>query len=125
MYGITVRSRAKSIVDLYSDEGGITDVYSLCSSLGIKISSDAEVTDSAVCVYNERKNKYIIFVNPNREEQEKYIAHELGHIVLGHFKDGKLVSLGENSKKKYNEKEIQADSFAEELLIIIEEISKC
>lgn len=46
------------------------------------------------------------------------IAHEVGHIMLGHFDDGDLIlTRGGLTEEKYKVLEIEADKFAQELLL--------
>ena len=76
----------------------------------------------------KEKNKYKIIINKNGGSKAKrlWIAHALGHIVLGHLTkkvDGKLCFLdwGEllaiNSEEEYYIQEVEATIFALELLI--------
>jgi len=92
------------------------DVISFAKSFGFLVVL-ADV-DTAVTIFNERTGKYAILY---KELQDKYqtnqiIAHELGHIFLGHFKNGNLVKLGVCNEKGYDKIEEMADAFAEALL---------
>ncbi len=68
-------------------------------------------------VYNERTNKYAVLYNSNFEDYKFTIAHELGHIFLGHYKDGHLVKFGFAQSKRYKQYEKTADLFAYSLIM--------
>lgn len=68
-------------------------------------------------VYNERTNKYLILYNSGFEDFNFTIAHELGHIFLGHYKDGHLVKSGFALTKRYKNYEKMADLFAYSLIL--------
>lgn len=65
-------------------------------------------------------NRYFIFYNDSQIHNEARIrftlAHEVGHIVLGHFEDTGTLSRKTLSEEKYTKYESEADLFAAELL---------
>lgn len=69
-----------------------------------------------------RGNEFIIVYNPdlsvNIPERIRFtLAHEIGHIVMEHFKDGDMIlRRGGLSEEKYKILEIEAETFAQELL---------
>lgn len=72
-------------------------------------------------IYKSKKVFYI-FYNDSFDISEQRIrftlAHELGHIVLDHFKDDKTsLTRRQLSSKKYDEFEAEANMFAAELLL--------
>lgn len=92
------------------------DIISFAKSFGFLVAlADVE---TAVTIFNERTGKYAILYNDLLDEQQMNIAiaHELGHIFLGHFKNGNLVKLGACNEKGYDIVETMADAFAEALL---------
>lgn len=75
------------------------------------------VSLKGLTLYNERTNKYAILYNSNFKDFNYTIAHELGHIFLGHYKDGHLVKLGSAQSKRYKQYEKMADLFAHSLIL--------
>ena len=80
-------------------------------------------SDDAVCNYEIKTNKYIILYNDldvvkmNCFRYRFSIAHELGHIFLGHLNDERSrIFRGSFSKKEYEELEEEADQFAAYIL---------
>lgn len=71
---------------------------------------------------------YKIIYNPfikSRERKRFTIAHEIGHIVLGHFRNDKLIlSRGALSDEEYDVIEKEADFFAAEMLMPIPVVKK-
>lgn len=71
---------------------------------------------------------YKIIYNPfiqSRERKRYTIAHEIGHIVLGHFRNDKLIlSRGTLSDEEYDVIEKEADFFAAEMLMPIPVVKK-
>lgn len=70
-------------------------------------------TDEGTTFYRERDNKYVISYNDvsKNEHRVKFtLAHELGHILLGHL-------LNEKSGLIYKRQEKEANYFAKRLLI--------
>lgn len=93
----------------------------------IKYNDDCDISNAKSMIV-KRKNKYIITINKNGGNKAKrlWIAHALGHIVLGHLTkkvDGRLCLLdwGEllaiNSEEEYYIQEVEATIFALELII--------
>lgn len=64
-------------------------------------------------VYDNEHDKYLIVISPKKFNRKKFtVAHELGHIYLGHLKDY-CNSMVIDSKRL----EFEANTFAEELLM--------
>lgn len=89
--------------------------------------NDCDISNAKLMML-KRKDKYEIIINKDGGSKAKrlWIAHALGHIVLGHLTkkdDGKLCYLdwGEllaiTSEEEYYIKEVEATIFALELLI--------
>ncbi len=116
-----MRSKAKGIIDLYISNEKAISIKELATKMGFILKeNDNEIPDlKAVSIYNERTSQYIIIYDEKSPKQDYYIAHEIGHIVNGHFKDGNLVKRGKALKKKYEELESKADEFAIEILQLI------
>ena len=82
-------------------------------------------TEDACTDYHAGKNKYIIYYNDldkNRFMTYRYrwsIAHELGHVVLGHHKDAQKTRIYRSSLSdaEYTQMEFEADTFAAYLLV--------
>lgn len=82
-------------------------------------------TEDACTDYHAGRNEYIIYYNDldkNRFMTYRYrwsIAHELGHVVLGHHKNSKKTRIYRNalSDSEYNQMELEADTFAAYLLV--------
>lgn len=82
-------------------------------------------TEDACTDYHAEKDKYIIYYNDmdkSRFMTYRYrwsIAHELGHVVLGHHKNSQKTRIYRNflSDAEYTQMEIEADTFAAYLLV--------
>ncbi len=82
-------------------------------------------TEDAFTIYDAKKDKYLIFYNDLDQEimgTNRYrwnIAHELGHVMLGHHKRSKKTKIFRNSlsKNEYNALEDEADYFASYILV--------
>lgn len=68
----------------------------------------------AIC----RKGKYYIFYNDlcNVGRQRFTIAHELGHIVLGHLQEGQYTMINREPALRDDPEELQANQFAARIL---------
>lgn len=69
----------------------------------------------ALLLFNDQKRIIIANLNYNVELQRFFIAHEMGHILLGHKESSYGQPEEDNKEKSYNEK--LADVCARELLI--------
>lgn len=111
----------KIVAKLYKDYGTL-DPFELCECLNIKVIKCKLGGDIKGICMNLDNDQKIIFIDSEINEYEmKYVcAHELGHILLHN-----TVSLGflyKNSLLLKNKYEIEADKFAAELLIDLENI---
>lgn len=121
-YGIykEIRDSAwKCLLDFEIDRIPV-DVIKITHAAGIKVIKDSDIhdltpTENAKTYYNGIK-WYIIFNDQNPIEVSRFaIAHELGHIFLGHHI--KLIKYGEHKEfDKKPKSEQQADAFALRLL---------
>lgn len=97
------------------------NVFALCNHLKIKIIDYNNISDltyiSKDGFTKYKNNKYYIFLNKDiPEKRQRFtIAHELGHIFLGHFKCGNFPFLIANSGID-EQKEREANLFARLLL---------
>jgi Zn-dependent peptidase ImmA (M78 family) len=107
------KKKAQDILRFYKMP---SDVIGLAKSCGFLVA--VANIETAVTIYNERTGKYAILYNDLLEEKEinEAVAHELGHIFLGHLKNGNLVKMGALNEKGYDMVEDMADAFAEALL---------
>lgn len=107
------RKKAKDILFFQKQPFDVIALAKSCGFLVVAVQAETTVT-----IFNERTGKYAILYNVLLEEKEMKIAiaHELGHIFLGHFKNGNLVKLGALNEKGYDIVETMADAFAEALL---------
>ena len=85
------------------------DSVKIATCFGFILKCDYNI--KALTLFDEKTNKYAIIFNPNNDDMLFSVAHELGHIFMGHFRDGNLVKMGE-AKGKYAFYEEQADLFA-------------
>ena len=79
-------------------------------------------SDDGVTWYNAKNNQYIIIYNDKVDYYPHLrftIAHELGHIVLGHFQKAEYSFLMFSSEEKYGILEKEAGYFARNLLFPI------
>lgn len=95
--------------------------FAIKSNCNVKSLRECSPDAFTVCKAFTHENKYVILYNSevNTVGRIRFsIAHELGHIFLGHFnEEGSLLKRGglpENTYKKY---EVEANTFANELLI--------
>lgn len=111
-------SKAERLILLY----GCASAADLAKSFGFIVLPLSELNDflldgGGCSVFDEKTGKYlIIYDDGNNEKAEFIVAHEMGHILLGHFKDGNLVSLNCAKQKRYEIYEEEADFFAKNLL---------
>ena len=106
---ITVRSSVVTSTELVEDvHVFVSDEYCLCS---------AYLTKDVVGAFAATNNFgiHIIIINNKcnnlpKEYRDAIIAHELGHIKLGHLDGDKKLSL----RKRYLEKEFEADMYAQQ-----------
>lgn len=114
-----------NLLDIINDIGNIeTSTYSeLASEIGKTVDYVAKKigrTNDAFTM--NRGNEFIIVYNSdlsaNIPERIRFtLAHEIGHIVMNHFDNGDLIlRRGGLSEKKYRKLEIEAETFAQELL---------
>lgn len=95
------------------------DVISICSTLGINVIKNSEINElksneSGVCLF-ENDEWYIIFDDTSSKERARFtIAHELGHILLGHPMRYKYYSHSIDASKP--DVEVEADIYASRLL---------
>lgn len=96
------------------------DVREIARAAGVKVIKNADVNDlrpgESGCAYYIRKQWYIIYDDTNSAERIRFtIAHELGHIFLGHrLRRGRRARSKEFKPKPLIERE--ADIFASRLL---------
>lgn len=95
------------------------DILEICKKMNINI---IEYDDSSKCCYISKdgfskfkNDKYYIFLNKNNSNNRKKftISHELGHIILNHFKDNEPLIAHCNIDEQ---KEWEANMFARLLL---------
>ena len=95
------------------------DVISICKTLGINVVKNSVINElksneSGVCLF-ENNEWYIIFDDTSSKERARFtIAHELGHILLGH-----PLQYGYHARKIDVSKpdvEVEADIYASRLL---------
>ncbi len=106
---ITVRSSAITATELVEDvHVFVSDEHCLCSAYLTKdvIGAFAGVNNFGIpiIVINNKCN------NLPKEYRDAVIAHELGHIKLGHLDGDKIPSL----RKRHLEKEFEADMYAQQ-----------
>lgn len=106
---ITVRSSAITAAELVEDvHVFVSDEHCLCSAYLTKdvIGAFAGVNNFGIpiIVINNKCN------NLPKEYRDAVIAHELGHIKLGHLDGDKIPSL----RKRHLEKEFEADMYAQQ-----------
>lgn len=105
----------------------LVDLHAVCRELGCKLYSyesgsallrafgaegNTEITDGFTILY--RGTPYIFYDSSMPEGRRRFtVAHELGHVALGHLKRGRY--LLRRSRKK-EEDETQANQFAARLL---------
>ncbi|MDD6069423.1 MAG: ImmA/IrrE family metallo-endopeptidase [Clostridiales bacterium] len=77
-------------------------------------------SDLGACCYDSQTGRYVIFYNDSKSEAfiRFTLAHELGHIFLGHHQKAGTAILGRSflSKEQYEEYEKEANVFARNLL---------
>lgn len=112
---ITVRDAAWQILIDSKTHSPPVKVVQICKNMGIqvKLYESPELDDGYCKMY---PNEPFIFVNArcSRERQRFTIAHELGHIVLGHV--GKFPLINREPSPNDNQVETEANTFAFRLL---------
>ncbi len=81
---------------------------------------------SGAFVRSKRRGRAIIIVNTNRKNmnhQRFTLAHELGHLFLHHENEGLVERLDRGSKGR-NPQEHEANLFADELLVPLQELKR-
>ena len=106
---ITLRSSVITTTELVEDvHVFVSDEYCLCNAYLTKdvIGAFAAVTNFgiSIIVINNKCN------NLPKEYRDAIIAHELGHIKLGHLDGDKIPSL----RERHLEKEFEADMYAQQ-----------
>lgn len=112
--------RVKNLVKKY----GTRDPFLLSSYLNLRIVY-SEYSDSTKGYYiNVKRNKFIV-LNSRLTDDEKRIvlAHEIGHAMLHSSKEVHFIR--ENTLFPKGRHENEANKFAAELLIDLNEIDKC
>ena len=106
---ITLRSSVITTTELVEDvHVFVSDEHCLCSAYLTKdvVGAFAAVTNfgAPVIIINNKCN------NLPKEYRDAVIAHELGHIKLGHLDGDKIPSL----RERHLEKEFEADMYAQQ-----------
>lgn len=106
---ITVRSSVVTATELVEDvHVFVSDEYCLCSAYLTKdvVGAFAATNNFGIpiIIINNKCN------NLPKEYRDAIIAHELGHIKLGHLDGDKKLSL----RKRYLEKEFEADMYSQQ-----------
>jgi len=101
------------------------DLESLCNGFGwVLRASNLEGADGYVIISNKSKIKYIYYDDsPNYILSNRYrftIAHEIGHIILGHYKLNQEL-LSDNDIADMDD---EADAVAAEILMPYSELKK-
>ena len=112
--------RVNNLVKKY----GTRDPFLLASYLNLNVKF-CEYSDNTKGYYiNVKRNKFII-INANLTEEEKRIvlAHEIGHAVLHSSKEVHFIR--ENTLFPKGKHENEANKFAAEILVNLDEIDKC
>lgn len=125
------REMAKKILQKHKIEEVPTDLKVICESLGLEYVEldDPDELDGAVLVLNGTRVAMINKAKPFVRARFT-LAHELGHILLNHdkrdFYDPEATrELGEDAPENVKPaKEREADAFASELLIPMEQLKK-
>lgn len=121
----------KQVSELLGDNGVVRSpvpVEKIAQNLGIEVKFEAAEDDLSGALIREPKGRVVIGVNsahhPNR--QRFTIAHEIGHFILHrgmklHVDEDFRVNLRDGS---VNDEEVDANSFAAELLMPTEFVSR-
>lgn len=125
------RTIAKEMLALYWDRRIPVDVKAIAEKMGAKVKADGNLAfdqpDLSGCVSYE-DGRYVIRYNPIDipVRQRFTIAHELGHIALHDFADGKRFrdSSKTYSLTNFDSEEAEANRFAAELLMPAEAIKQ-
>ncbi|MEG2412650.1 MAG: ImmA/IrrE family metallo-endopeptidase [Clostridium sp.] len=112
--------RVRNLVKKY----GTRDPFLLASYLNLRVKFQ-EYSDNTKGYYiNVKRNKFIIInSNLNEEERRIVLAHEIGHAILHSSKEVHFIR--ENTLFPKGKHENEANKFAAELLIDLNEIDKC
>lgn len=119
----------KILIDCHVDSLPV-DIRAICRHLGCKLYSydagrkiihafrldaQTEKTDGFTVLY--RGVPYIFYSGNTSEARQRFtIAHEIGHIVLGHIEDGKYTVINREPSPGDSADETQANQFAARIL---------
>ena len=106
------------------------DTAKIAESLGIKLITYAQlravsadfrddlVSDRGFSVYDKTNGRYYIVYNDSDKVGARFtIAHEIGHILAGHFKNMFITNPYNINRIEYCQNEIYADEFASALVM--------
>ena len=97
----------------------ISTYSEFCTRSNITIENAINQLGSSDAVIIKNKDKYILFYNNFQKNKQRILwslAHEIGHMILGHLTDSDCTISSGLSKKKYKQYEAEANMFAAELL---------
>ena len=113
-----IENKALRVLEDYKIEKPVVDVAKIAKALGIEIKEiNMPKGYEEVAGFYDKQNK-IIYVEKNDPPQRKLfsIAHELGHVFLGHQHATVLYRITREDQK-YPKEESEANSFAAHLLM--------
>jgi Zn-dependent peptidase ImmA (M78 family) len=114
-----IEIKALRVLDSYNISKPVVDVSAIAKGLGVEIKETELPQEYGNVAGFYDKNNKTIYVQKNDPPHRKLfsIAHELGHIVLGHEHATVQFRITNDKATPYSKEEKEANSFARHLLI--------
>jgi len=114
----SIENKALDILDRFNIDEPVVDVIKIAEESGIKVKEVRmpEKYSDVAGFYNETEKVIYIEKDDNSARKLFTIAHELGHIFLGH-KNYDLLFRIPKENAGYSKEEVEANSFAAHLLM--------